>query len=165
MKKEKKQINKTGRAFFIMLFLLIPVFLFLSLLSMHFALKRETEQENMKRSALVNIVSNEQLENLTAEKQFDEKLSALLQLMTDSLKEFITEDGYTGPRMFTHGFVAELKDSRIVVPDEIPGGELLLTGELVEESIASGKKRTGSLITDKGIAYYLSFGVISDDIV
>ena len=163
--KKEKQVNKTGRALWFMLLLLIPVFLILFLLSTHFAQKRESEQEYARRSILVNITENEQQRNEAAEKQFDEKLSVLLQLMTDSLKEYVTEEGYTGPRVFDHGFVAELKDGQLVIPDGIPGGEMQLTPELVEEGISSEKMRTGRLLSAKDVPYFLSFGKIADNLI
>ena len=61
--KNEKQVNKTGRALWFMLLLLIPVFLILFLLSTHFAQKRESEQEYARRSILVNITENEQQRN------------------------------------------------------------------------------------------------------
>ena len=163
--KKEKQVNKTGRALCFMLLLLIPVFLILFLLSTHFAQMREREQEYARRNILVDITENERQRNEAAEKQFDDKLSVLLQLMTESLKEYVTEKGYTGPRIFDHGFVAELKDGQLVIPDGIPDGEMQLTPELVEESISSGKMRTGRLISAKDVPYFLSFGKIADNLI
>ena len=98
--KEQKNQNNTGRAYLTMILLLIPIFLLLTILSTRFAQQREREQENSKRSTLVSIVANERLEDMTAKKQFDERLGVLLHLMTDSLKGFVTEEGYSGPRVF-----------------------------------------------------------------
>ena len=157
-----KKKNITVRAFGIMFLILVPILLILIFLSTHFDRKRENEQDEIKRETLVNTAANERLEVENADARFDAKLALLLEFTTDSLKEFVTEEGYTGPRMFEHGFVAEFRDGQLLLPDEFPEGDMQLTPELAEESIASGKMRTGRLTTAKGIPYYLSFGKIAD---
>ena len=163
--KEQKNQNNTGRAYLTMILLLIPIFLLLTILSTRFAQQREREQENSKRSTLISIVANERLEDMTAKKQFDERLGVLLHLMTDSLKGFVTEEGYSGPRVFEHGFVAELKNNQVILPDGIPDGEMQITRELIEESITSGKMRTGNRMAGDGTPCFLSFGKITDDFI
>ena len=164
MTKDKKQKGITGRAFGIMFLMLIPFLVVLLFLSTHFDRKRESEQNETKRKTFLNTAVNERLEVENADARFDSKLALLLEFTTDSLKEFVAEEGYTGPRIFDHGFVAEFKDGQLLLPDGFPEGNMQLTRELAEDSISSGKMRTGHLTTAKGVPYYLSFGKIADNI-
>ena len=161
---KSKKKNGIGRIVCIMFLILILSFLFLSFLTVHFDRKRENKQDEMKRNTLLTLAVNERQEIEAAEERFDSKLALLLDFTSETLRKFVTEDGYTGPCLFESGFVVELKDSRLIFPDGIPEGELQLTWELAEKGIASGKMRTGLLNTENG-SYYLSCEKISDNFI
>ena len=84
-----------------------------------------------------------------------------LNFMTDTLSEYDTEEGYTGPRRFDAGAVVELRGDQVLWPEEMPDGfptlsaDDLRQGRQVEGIIPSGKD-SGSEASDattKGVVF------------
>ncbi len=171
--------KKTIAVFLLVIVLMVLSGIILFLVGRHISNIREQEQEQLKAGEFADIVAWQDREALAAQTRFDKYLYQDVRLMTGFLKEYVTEDGYSGPRVFEDGFVAELKGENAVIPDGAPGGDMQISRELVEKSLASGSMRTGSFsynninaesagklgesIETEG--YYLSFGRITDDFV
>lgn len=190
MKKEREYSvsKKTVTAFIIMAVLLIPISIVMALAGMRLTRNRENAQNELKMNVLSKLVANESDMLEVAGEQFDRNLSANLMMVTTSLKEFVTEDEYTGPRVLTNGFVVELREGAVVLPEGMPKGRMALTQSLIEQSVASGKMRTGRYFADEAVteatplsgdaakaaddsgatlpdrSFFLSFGQITDDL-
>lgn len=191
MKKAREQSihKRTIRALVIMAIMLVPVCVFMVLGGMRLAKDRESAQIKLKMDALAQLVDNENEMYNAAVEAFDKNLATHVNMMRVSLGNLISEDGYVGPRTLSDGFVVELRGDDVILPEGMPGGSLKLTRSGIEQSLASGKLRTGrfkveeaasdsaSLLADAQDAaedtvvqyqpgeYYLSFGRIADSLV
>ena len=167
-----------------MAIMLVPVCVFMVLGGMRLAKDRESAQIKLKMDALAQLVDNENEMYNAAVEAFDKNLATHVNMMRVSLGNLISEDGYVGPRTLSDGFVVELRGDDVILPEGMPGGSLKLTRSGIEQSLASGKLRTGrfkveeaasdsaSLLADAQDAaedtvvqyqpgeYYLSFGRI-----
>lgn len=181
MKKAKEYSvpKKTIKAFIIMTILLIPITVVMVLAGMQLTKNREQAQIEMKMNALTKLVANENEMLVAAKERYDSNLSAYMKMVTTSLKALVTEDGYTGPWILSDGFVVELRGDDVVLPEGVPVSRDALSRSLIEESLESGKMRTGRFVADGGGAdagtdggkarlsgaYFLSFARIADDLV
>ena len=64
------------------------------------------------------------------------------------MKEYVKAGVYTGPEVFSDGFVVRFDNSGAVFPAQISGNVSLAEKNLIEESIRSGQMRTGSIDMD-----------------
>ena len=104
---------------------------------------REAEQEELKMSSLLDFINDVYAQRDTADRRFTEFVSRDVRFMSGLLREFLTEDGYDGPRTFRDSFVAELRGDEVLLPDGILKGEMDISRGLIKESIASGSMMTG----------------------
>ena len=177
MKKAKEYSvpKKTVKAFIIMAILLVPITIVMVLAGMQLTKNREKAQIEMKMNALTKLVANENEMLVAARERYDRNLSAYMNMVSASLKALVTEDGYTGPRVLSDGFVAELRGDEVVLPEGVPVSPAELSRSLIERSLESGRMRTGRFVAeDAGAdsggtrlsgACYLSFSRIADDLV
>ena len=142
--------KKTIKAFIIMAVLLIPITIVMVLAGMQLTKNREKAQIEMKMNALTKLVANENEMLVAAKERFDRNLSAYMKMVTTSLKAFVTEDGYTGPRVLSDGFVAELRGDGVALPEGVPVSPAALSRSLIEQSLESGRMRTCSFVADGG---------------
>ena len=172
--------KRIRRIIIITIVLFLPVcFLMLSIGSSIARHKGEKTQE-LRIDTMHRLVGEINDYRAEAVQLYDEELEKSIRIMTVSLRELITEEGYTGDYIFSDGFVAELDGDRVIIPDEIQLGDLQLTRGMIETSIASGEMRTGHYLISntKGgsgeeesfqdyldRSMYLSFGRITDDLI
>ncbi len=165
MKKIKDSIrNKELLAFLFIILIFILLRVALLFISTKLSEARETELMDMKMSALMDIVTDGNERGLAADEHIAENLRRNLDLMTMLLNGFVTEEGYTGPRAFADGFVAELQGDRVLLPPEYEALSGSVTRELIDESLQSGAVMTGSW-TDETDLWLLSFGQIAENYV
>lgn len=166
------------------LIMLAPICALLTSEGIKYAHRREDEHLSIQTKLLDDIASNESQVFASAEEWFDRNLSARIRLMTDSLKVFNSNKGYTGPALFSDGFVLAFEGGQAVFPEGMGEVDAQISRTLVEESVATGAMRTGRLVkqaeqdddtpsplavTDvqqlsEPEAYFLSFGKIADDL-
>lgn len=93
-----------------------------------------------------------------------------IDIMTDALKEYVTENGYEGPKVFQNGIVAEIRDGELILPEEAK--EIFEEEPLTIEHIQAASdpnmfNRPGIFLRMEGSysAYsILSVGEISDNV-
>lgn len=161
--------------------MIVPICAMLTSEGIKYAHRREEEHLSIRTKRFEEIARNESRVFASAQEWYDRNLSANIRLMTDSLKTFATEAGYTGPELFSDAFVLTFQGENPVFPEEMGEVEAEISRALVEESVASGAMRTGRLVKKPGRedvvspldatdgdqaagpeAYYLSFGKIAD---
>ena len=137
----------------------------------------ENEMLELNMNAMMDTVSDVTEKREAAYVNLADNLKADIGMMVNYLKEFAGEDGYTGPRAFSDGAVAELRDGQVIFPEGYRCLEKQLTPELVEESLKSGDMLTCKVTVDEDLKrlladprikeyvtdadsayYYLSFG-------
>ena len=168
-------------AFVLASVMIVPICVFLTSEGIEYANRREEEHLSIRTKMFEDFSSNESRILDSAQEWYDRNLSANILLMTDSLKTFVTNEGYTGPELFPDGFVLSFQGERAVFPAGMGEVDAEISRELVEQSVTSGQMRTGRLmkwhaqasitsplaVTDGGQeadaeAYLLSFGRIAD---
>ena len=149
---EKKEIkefsirNKAICAFVLLIVVLVLCSFALTYTGVWMGRIREAEQEELKMSSLLDFINDVYAQRDTADRRFTEFVSRDVRFMSGLLREFLTEDGYDGPRTFRDGFVAELRGDEVLLPDGILKGEMDISRGLIKESIASGSMMTGRLL-------------------
>ena len=109
---------------------------------------RENEQNQIKMNMLMSIVSEGNAKRTVADERITNHESADVRMITNFLKELVTEDGYTGPRVLPGGFVAELRDGRVILPEEYQALSSTVTLEMIEEGVEKGKVMGVALIPE-----------------
>ena len=144
MKEVKKSIRSKGLLtilFIVLLFFLLRLaILYICAVSGE---KRENEMMLLKMTTMTDIMSIGNAKRNAADASISENLAANVALMSNLLREFVTEDGYAGPRVLEDGFVAELRGGRVILPEEYRAFESAISRELIEESLRSGEMMTG----------------------
>ena len=166
------------------LIMIAPICAILTSEGIKYAHRRENEHLSIRTKLFEDVATDESRVSAAAEEWFDRNLSASIRLMTDSLKAFASNGGYSGPRMISDGFVLAFEGERAVFPEEMGEVEAQISRALVEQSVASGAMRTGRLVKQPGQAdavpspldvtgvqqsaepeaFYLSFGKIADEL-
>ena len=82
---------------------------------------RENEMLELNMSTMMDVVSDISTKRETAYTGISDNLKAGIGMMTNFLKEFAGENGYDGPRTFSDGFVAELRDGKLRFPEGYRG--------------------------------------------
>ena len=137
---------------------------------------RETELIELKMNVITDIVAYGNEKRTAADASVSENLAMHIELMTNLLGEFVTEDGYTGPRVFSDGFVAEVQGERILIPAEYEKIGAKISLGLIEEGLQSGDVMTGRVIVEEVLEQgpseepltgpcFFSFGKIAENIV
>ena len=145
---------------------------------------RENEMLELNMGTMMNVVSDVHTRREAAYANISDNLKAGIGMMVNFLKEFADENGYTGPRTFSDGAVAELRDGQVRFPEGYRGLEKQLTPEIVVESLASGAVMTCKVTADEELKhtlagprikeyttdadsenYFLSFGEIAPEVV
>ena len=108
---------------------------------------------------------------------FDRHRQEQISFMTDTLSEYYTKDGYTGPRLFDDGAVVELQGEQVLWPEGIPDGYDVLTagdlrqGNQVEASVpaetdSDSNAAAKSLLLNAGRIggdyYYVNWIIVDD---
>ena len=112
--------KKLRRWILLILVLLIPISTALVALRITQAVSREREMDRLKMGMVSELLSNAEKRNSLVKKWFLDNIDVNMQLMRDCLKEFLTEDGYNGPRVFEDGIVIEVRGETIIYPDDMP---------------------------------------------
>ena len=107
----------------------------------------------LKMSTMMDIVSDVNTRRTAADTSISENVSAGISMMTNLLKEFVTEDGYEGPRTFSDGIVAELQGERVSFPQGYRDLEKQVTREMIEKSIESGAMMSCVATADDGLCH------------
>ena len=145
---------------------------------------REKEMLELNMNTMMDAASDVTAKSEAAYANLSDNLKAGIGMMVNYLKEYADEDGYTGPRVFFDGAVAELRDGQVIFPEGYRCLEKQLTPELVEESLKSGDMLTCKVTVDEDLKriladprikeyvtdadsayYYRSFGEIAPDFV
>ena len=134
---------------------------------------RENEIMELKMSTMMDIISDVNTRRAAAYNDISDNLKADIRMMTNLLREFVTADGYDGPRSVDGGFVAELQSGRVILPQEYRGLEKKLSREIIEESIQSGAVMSFAFTPEDFQTgedapteqYFLSFGEIARNII
>ena len=143
--------RQTIRTVMIMVIIMIPVSVAMIFAGIQFTRSREQFQMRLKENTLAALVDGENERLAAAEAAFDRNLSAHLTMMTSLLGELVTEDGYAGPYVLSDGFVVTLRGNNVIVPEGVPEGEMNITRSLIEQSLASGKMRTGRFLSNAAL--------------
>ena len=99
---------------------------------------RENEQNQIKMNMLMNILSEGNDKRAAADARITGYEAADVELVTNLLKELVTEDGYIGPRVLPDSFVVELRNDRLILPEEYQAYGTDLTREVIEEGLKNG---------------------------
>ena len=85
--------------------MIVPICAMLTSEGIKYAHRREEEHLSIRTKRFEEIARDESRVFASAQEWYDRNLSANIRLMTDSLKTFATEAGYTGPELFSDAFV------------------------------------------------------------
>ena len=170
----------TGLVLVLLYFLFRSAFLYVSIKASE---ARENEMMELKMSTMLDIVSDLNEKRAAADTMVSENLKARVGMMSNLLQEFVTEAGYEGPRVFADGVVAELRDGRVLFPEDYRGFESQVTREQIMESLQSGAMMSRLVTADEDMrrslaasgaeeyangaaseSYFLSFGEIAPGI-
>ena len=171
MKKENKPVRNKE---IIILVLIILFFILIRFALLYIGAKlgetRENELIQLKMSALTDIVSDANAKRAVAAQRVSDRMSANTQLMTNMLKELCTEDGYTGPRSFSDGFVAELRGERLILPSEAQEYAQQITREMIVEGLRSGGNHLTVITPERENSeqpgsYFACFGEIAENYI
>lgn len=132
METEKKTLRKW---ILLILVLLIPITAVLVALRISQAASREKEMNRLKREMVSELLNNAEDRRKVATDWFLENIEVNLSLMAVSLQEFLTEDGYDGPRVFSDGIVIEVRDNKIIYPDDKPANCPEVTMEMLSDGL------------------------------
>lgn len=145
MKKSLKKVLIHG---IILLMILLLVSTVLIITETRFFRQREAESLQVQLENIGDLMEELSQENIAVEQCFEENIGSNVRLMVSALQTFVTEEGYTGPRMFDDGMVIEFQGDRTIYPDEMRPGFLRITREMVMAGL-SGK----NAIMDEVLSY------------
>ena len=112
---------------------------------------------------------------------YDRRRHGKISFMSDTLSEYCTENGYTGPRMFDEGAVVELQGEKALWPEGVPDGiaglsaedvrqgrqiEVSIPPEEASDSAAPGEEQDDVLVMSDRIGgnyYYVDWTRLDDD--
>ena len=105
---DNKARGKMIKSIILVLALMIPIGMAMFFLDKRVNDQREEQQKQMRINELTRIIYYGKEERIAAEKEFDRNLAREVELNVCFLKENVTEEGYTGPRILSNGFIVEL---------------------------------------------------------
>jgi len=114
---EKKKLRKW---ILLILVLLIPLTAVLVALRITQAESKEKEMDRLKMEMVSELLNNAEERRKLVTYWFRQNIDVNISLMCYTLQEFLTEDGYNGPRVFEDGIVVEVRDNTILYPDDKP---------------------------------------------
>ncbi|MER2056170.1 MAG: hypothetical protein ABTB30_12885, partial [Clostridia bacterium] len=117
METEKKKLRKW---ILLILVLLIPLTAVLVALRITQAESKEKEMDRLKMEMVSELLNNAEERRKLVTYWFRQNIDVNISLMSYTLQEFLTEDGYNGPRVFEDGIVVEVRDNTILYPDDKP---------------------------------------------
>ena len=146
MKKRNKKIISSA---VITVLLLIILFAALVVQGIWNAAAREEETCRLKLDTMIDMVSFMDARQDSAEKAFEKKINQNVRFMAEALREFVTENGYTGPRLFSDGAVIEIQGEDILYPENMPKALQIVTPQLIEQTIKGETGYTFDVLLDK----------------
>ena len=105
--------------------------------------RQEDGQEAVKMSELLELANDVSRQRTAAGQWFSDFVEKNVRLTTSWLRNYVKAEGYTGPRVFADGFVAEFSGDKVILPEGIPEGDYAISRALIEESLESGSMLTG----------------------
>ena len=99
---------------------------------------RENEQNQIKMNMLTNTVSDGNAMRATADERISGYEAADVRLVAGMLRQLVTEDGYIGPRVLPGGFVAEIQDGRVILPEEYQAFRTVVTAGTIKSGLKRG---------------------------
>ena len=180
---DNKARGKMIKSIILVLALMIPIGMAMFFLDKRVNDQREEQQKQMRINELTRIIYYGKEERIAAEKEFDRNLAREVELNVCFLKENVTEEGYTGSRILSNGFIVELQGDKVIIPEGVPEGDMQISRAVIKESVASGAMRTGRIVfadtapqgntSAAGTSeedpvnpgYFLSFGKITDTLI
>jgi len=168
MKKVKDSIRT--KELITVLIIVLLFFLFRSALSYVFTRAGEAREEEMlalKMDTMLNVVDDVNARRMAADEGITANRRAGVRMMTGLLREFVTADGYDGPRTFSDGFVAEFRDGHVILPQEYGWLADRLRRAQIEESAEKGTMLRCTAADGEDLASercYLFFGKIAQDL-
>ena len=94
---------------------------------------KEQALDQTKLDAVAEMVRSVQTMRNSSKASFENHLQANIRFMTAALAGDVTGEGYTGPRLFEDGAVAELQGDRVIWPEGMPENFPELTAEAIRE--------------------------------
>ena len=178
-KAKEESIKRRSRGAFILLaVLMIPVSFLTIWVGTRLARDREDVRNRQNAEAIRAFVANENEMHRLAVQAFDKRLAAHMQMMTRTLGALTGDQGYAGPWVLADGFVVQLQGDGVVLPEGMPKGTGDLSRAMIDQSLSSGKMRTGRYVISgetspdvpggeglKQGAYLTSFAQIGEDLV
>ena len=162
MKKRDAIQKKTAVAIAVMLISILLITFALTGLGMRFTRQREDTRNRMKIKALAQMLTNENAIKAVAVRTYDAHIASGLRMMCDALRARFDGGRYTGPRVFSDGFVARLSGEDVIFPEDLPFDGLALDAAQVRDSLRAGGIRAMHARID-GESCYLSFGDMGKD--
>lgn len=157
MKKRDAIQKKTAVAIAVMLISILLITFALTGLGMRFTRQREDTRNRMKIKSLAQMLTNENAIKAVAVRTYDAHIASGLRMMCDALRARFDGARYTGPQVFSDGFVARLSGEDVIFPEDLPFDGLALDAAQVRDSLRAGGIRAMHARID-GESCYLSFG-------
>lgn len=169
--------NKVIGAFVLLFVLLIPVFGSLYFFGRYYSRQREAEMEKVYLDIFSQASSYGNSQYQEATESFDDRIRKQIDLSLTFLKDYVVKDTYTGPEVFSDGFVVRLDNGQVILPARIADAGISIKRSEIESGIVSGNVRTASIDLAKldfaglnsqenaDTRGFLSFGRICEDAV
>ncbi len=123
MKIKMDGINKKEIAVYtVMVLLLFAAALILFRAEYGVLLAREEADDRMKLDSVCEVIGYAEAMREQSEASYERHLRQKIRFMTEALSMDLTEEGYSGPRVFTGGAVVDIRDGKAVWPEGTPAG-------------------------------------------
>ena len=133
----------------LILVLVISITAMLAVFRIFQAASKEREMSRLKMEMVSEMLNNSEERLRISKDWFRQNIDVNVVLMCYTLEEFLTEDGYDGPRVFEDGMVVEVRDNTILYPDELEDDYPEVTLAMLEEEDAETDLDTFILIRDE----------------
>ena len=131
----KQLTGRVRKAVITSVALIVPLCLILVFVGIVFSVYRVTVLEEETVSSLMTAGEDAGADGQWGS-QFEENKRMTIDLMSAALREFVTPEGYEGPRVFKDGIVMELRDGEAYYPDDYPADAVRLTREELDDVLA-----------------------------
>ena len=131
----KLKIQKPIYAFLLLLLLIAVFGSCVAFITRSESRKRDDQRNEMKMDGLRKTLKALETDYSDAMTRYLDKFTAMTEMTTLMLREYMSDDRYEGPESFEDGFVVQLRNGKLVYPK---GEEIIpnLTAELVESEIS-----------------------------